>query len=212
MVISQRLSSSTPRVSACLRVVYWVVVCFLTSVACADASLLFFVVGCGHCKRLAPTWEELAGAVEDSAVIATVDCTKSNALCGQHEVKGYPTLKFFQPGQATGAKYAGGRDLAALTEYVSRCSVTHARLASCLPSCCGLTSLTRPFSFTLMIVLLAPQLREGQLAEVGVSCLLFVVEGRCDHLITRPKTKRYLSLRHYTHTYSKVGRQAWRCT
>ncbi len=67
---------------------------------------------------MAPTWEELATAVEDVATIATVDCTKSNALCSAQEVKGYPTLKFFTPGTEAGAKYAGGRDLAALTEYV----------------------------------------------------------------------------------------------
>lgn len=50
--------------------------------------------------------------------MASVDCTKFQSLCSQNEVKGYPTLKFFKAGETTGAKYAGGRDLAALSDYV----------------------------------------------------------------------------------------------
>jgi len=43
---------------------------------------------CGHCKRLAPTWEELAHAVSDNSLIkiATVDCTAEKKLCEKAEV------------------------------------------------------------------------------------------------------------------------------
>ena len=93
---------------------------------CADPSpypvplrpVCVYSAGCGHCKRLAPTWEQLETTVGDVANIVSVDCTKNQALCSTHGVKGYPTLKFFQPGQQEGAKYAGGRDLGALEEYV----------------------------------------------------------------------------------------------
>ena len=35
---------------------------------------------CGHCKRLAPTWDALATKVKQSANVAKVDCTLHKAL------------------------------------------------------------------------------------------------------------------------------------
>jgi thiol-disulfide isomerase/thioredoxin len=50
---------------------------------------------CGHCNRLAPTWEQLAEEFnkdESSQVkIAKVDCTVDTSLCSEHDVTGYPT-------------------------------------------------------------------------------------------------------------------------
>ena len=70
---------------------------------------------CGHCQKLAPAWEELAKAFEkDEQVndtlkgcqcpepyqfqvkIAKVDCTQHQAVCQEHEVRGYPTLAYFR--------------------------------------------------------------------------------------------------------------------
>ena len=51
---------------------------------------------CGHCKQLAPIWDDLAEhfAGEDDIVIAKMDSTK-NEVDGIH-VTGFPTLKFFR--------------------------------------------------------------------------------------------------------------------
>ena len=72
---------------------------------------------CGHCKRLAPTWEDLSVKYNDKdedeqdVLIGKVDCTIETALCSSQEVTGYPTLKFFKSGVDTGVKYRGQRDL-----------------------------------------------------------------------------------------------------
>ena len=80
----------------------------------------FYAPWCGHCKRLAPTWVKLAEEFKDreNVHIAKVDCTVDREVCTAEGVRGYPTLKFFtSDGHA--AKYAGGRDLASLTEYAT---------------------------------------------------------------------------------------------
>lgn len=74
----------------------------------------FYAPWCGHCKRLAPEYEDAATrlAGDDPAVpLAKVDCTNENGgkdICSQNEVQGYPTVKIFQNGKAS--DYNDGRD------------------------------------------------------------------------------------------------------
>lgn len=76
---------------------------------------------CGHCKALAPAWNELGDAYPDtgSVVIGDVDCTVEESLCSEYEVRGYPTLKYFtaETGKE-GAPYEGGRALDDLKSFV----------------------------------------------------------------------------------------------
>jgi len=83
--------------------------------------VMFYAPWCGHCKRLAPTWDELAeDYIEDNkdVVIAKVDCTEETSLCSDQDVTGYPTLKFFKDGPEMGVKYRGKRDQKSLERFI----------------------------------------------------------------------------------------------
>jgi len=74
---------------------------------------------CGHCKRLAPIWSELATKLKDRKVnVAKVDATESvNRVFGRHfEIAGYPTIKFFK-GDGTVRDYQGERTIPAFEEF-----------------------------------------------------------------------------------------------
>ncbi|CAK0755263.1 hypothetical protein CVIRNUC_002361 [Coccomyxa viridis] len=81
----------------------------------------FYAPWCGHCKKLAPTWSELADELKynKNVSIGQVDCTQAQNLCKKLEITGYPTLKSFYSGEAQ-AQFRGGRSLDALKEYVER--------------------------------------------------------------------------------------------
>lgn len=81
----------------------------------------FYAPWCGHCKRLAPTWDRLAAetsADADSKVkIGKVDCTVHRDLCSGQGVRGYPTLMLFKEGEKEGKKYTGAREFEPLLNF-----------------------------------------------------------------------------------------------
>jgi protein disulfide-isomerase A6 len=97
-----------------------------------NAIVKFYAPWCGHCKALAPAWNELGDfyAGSSSVIVGDVDCTVNEDLCGQFEVRGYPTLKYFNAETGTaGGDYQSGRDLDSLKAFVDenlemKCSVT----------------------------------------------------------------------------------------
>jgi protein disulfide-isomerase A1 len=51
----------------------------------------FFAPWCGHCKSLAPHYEEAATALKEKNIkLAKVDCVEEAELCQSKDVKGYP--------------------------------------------------------------------------------------------------------------------------
>jgi len=85
------------------------------------AFVEFYAPWCGHCKQLAPVWEQLATTFLRSPVaIAKVDADEHKSLGSRFDVSGFPTLKFFPAGSATGEAYSGGRALPDLVDFVNK--------------------------------------------------------------------------------------------
>ncbi|KAF8239442.1 protein disulfide isomerase [Tricholoma matsutake] len=70
----------------------------------------FFAPWCGHCKKLAPAWKELARHMQNKLTIAEVNCDELGTLCNSHNIQGYPTLLYF-PAEGQSIEYNGGRKL-----------------------------------------------------------------------------------------------------
>jgi len=66
-----------------------------------DVLIEFYAPWCGHCKSLAPKYDELAKKLknEDSIVIAKMDAT-ANDVPAPYDVRGFPTIYFAQIGRA----------------------------------------------------------------------------------------------------------------
>jgi thiol-disulfide isomerase/thioredoxin len=93
-------------------------------------------IRCGHCKKLAPAWDELMVAYPggNGKLVAEVDCTAAGnkPLCDAHSVKGFPSLKFGDPTDAL-QDYKGDRYFKALKKHVEEklvpvCSPTNLAL------------------------------------------------------------------------------------
>jgi len=78
----------------------------------------FYAPWCGHCKQLAPIWDQLGEHYKDSAdiVIAKMDST-ANEL-ENVKVQGFPTIKLFKKGDNTMIDYNGQRTLEGFKKFL----------------------------------------------------------------------------------------------
>jgi len=87
-----------------------------------DVLVEFYAPWCGHCKSLAPKYDELAEKLKNEAeiVIAKMDAT-ANDVPQPYEVRGFPTI-FFSPkgSKSNPKKYEGAREVDDFIKYLAR--------------------------------------------------------------------------------------------
>ncbi|KAM6940211.1 protein disulfide-isomerase A2 [Xenentodon cancila] len=78
----------------------------------------FYAPWCGHCKELAPIWEQLAEkyADHDDIIIAKLDATTNEVE--SVVIDGFPTLKYFPAGGKEVINYIGKRDLETFSKFL----------------------------------------------------------------------------------------------
>ncbi|XP_065170247.1 thioredoxin domain-containing protein 5 homolog [Atheta coriaria] len=104
---------------------------FEQGVASGFTFVKFFAPWCGHCKRLAPTWDELGKKFigHPDVDIVKVDCTleDNKELCNEQEVDGFPSVFLFKNGKRI-SEYNGNRSLEDLYEFVQQHLSAHDEL------------------------------------------------------------------------------------
>lgn len=78
----------------------------------------FYAPWCYPCQRLAPIWEKSAKRMQGIINFGEVDCTKEVELSTNHNIKRFPTIKFFYKNHR--AIYKGGRTCKSIVNYAIR--------------------------------------------------------------------------------------------
>lgn len=84
----------------------------------------FYAPWCGHCKNLAPVYEEAAGRLkkeEQGMRLAKVDATDDKELAEEFEINGYPSIRLFVNGNRTKSRdYTGERSAEGIIQWMKR--------------------------------------------------------------------------------------------
>eukprot|EP01116_Phalansterium_solitarium_P025319 TRINITY_DN9627_c0_g1_i2.p1 TRINITY_DN9627_c0_g1~~TRINITY_DN9627_c0_g1_i2.p1 ORF type:complete len:324 (-),score=13.38 TRINITY_DN9627_c0_g1_i2:130-1101(-) len=83
----------------------------------------FYAPWCGHCKQLAPVWDQLATEAKSftgkhAFKVAKVDCTSNEAVATQFGIQGYPTIKLIVASEGEVCEFNSARDIQGFKRYM----------------------------------------------------------------------------------------------
>jgi protein disulfide isomerase family A protein 3 len=86
-----------------------------------DVLVEFYAPWCGHCKKLAPIFDELGIKMKnEDVVVAKMDAT-ANDVPSHFTVTGFPTLYWVPKGKKMDpVRYGGGRELDDFVKYIAK--------------------------------------------------------------------------------------------
>lgn len=84
-----------------------------------DALVEFYAPWCGHCKKLAPTYDDLGDKMASEDVDIIKMDGSANDVPPPFNVRGFPTL-YWKPKTGTPIPYEGGRELEDFIKYISK--------------------------------------------------------------------------------------------
>jgi len=85
--------------------------------------VMFYAPWCGHCKTTKPEFEKLQESYKGPIKIIAIDCDddKNKELVSKHDVKGFPTIRYYKDGlEGEYTEYNGGRTADDFKEYISQ--------------------------------------------------------------------------------------------
>ncbi|KAK2958797.1 putative Protein disulfide-isomerase [Blattamonas nauphoetae] len=90
-------------------------------IANGPTMVKYYSPNCGHCRNMAPTYEEIAtyfAPQKEKITIAEIDCLKESKVCDKASVRGYPTIKYYTS-PTDSEDYEEQRDFDSFAEYIS---------------------------------------------------------------------------------------------
>jgi len=100
-----------------------------------DVLLLFYAPWCGHCKKLAPTYIEIAKEINEAegskVLVARMDATENDipASSPWNDLEGFPTVILFKAGDNTPIVYEGDRSKESIIDFLKKNAVNEVKVA-----------------------------------------------------------------------------------